>query len=124
LLIADSVSKVGEGAKLVDASGLVFQEIINGVKKVTDVVAEIAASSHEQASGIEQVNRAVNSMDEATQQNAAMVEQATAAARALTVQAAKLRQLIERYQISACGSAAGSHAGRSVAVDPPRRRSA
>jgi len=99
-LIEDSVSKVREGARLVDASGQVFQDIIDGVKKVTDVVAEIAASSHEQASGIEQVNKAVNSMDEATQQNAALVEQATAAAEALTEQAANLMQLIERYRIS------------------------
>jgi len=128
LLIEDSVSKVGEGAKLVDASGRVFQEIISGVKKVTDIVAEIAASSQEQASGIEQVNRAVTSMDEATQQNAALVEQATAAAHVLTEQAANLRGLIENYRISPTGSPVGSSlstpAGRPAAADPRRRRSA
>ncbi len=73
-LIQDSVGKVNEGTKLVDESGQVLGEIVTRVKKVTDVMAEIADSSREQASGIEQVNRAVSSMDASTQQNAALVE--------------------------------------------------
>jgi methyl-accepting chemotaxis protein len=98
-LIQDSVSKVDDGTKLVGASGKVLQEILAGVKKVTDVVAEIAASSQEQASGIEQVNKAVMSMDEVTQQNAALVEEASAAAQALSGQAASLAQLMTRFQV-------------------------
>jgi methyl-accepting chemotaxis protein len=111
-LIQDSVGKVTEGTKLVDESGRVLAEIVTGVKKVTDVVAEIAASSREQAAGIEQVNQAVTSMDGATQQNAALVEQATAAAQALTEQASNLMQLIDRYQI---GSESGAPAAQSIA---------
>ena len=107
-LIQDSVGKVTEGTKLVDESGRVLAEIVTGVKKVTDVVAEIAASSREQTAGIAQVNQAVTSMDGATQQNAALVEQATAAAQALTEQASNLMQLIDRYQI-------GSESGAPVA---------
>jgi len=114
-LIEDSVAKVREGARLVDASGRVFQTIVDGVKKVTDVVAEIAASSQEQASGIEQVTKAVNSMDDGTQQNAALVEQATAAAQALTEQAANLMQLIERYQGS--GTRSGDTGGAAASRD-------
>ncbi len=98
-LIQDSVGKVIEGAKLVDESGKVLGEIVTGVKKVTDVVAEIAASSREQASGIEQVNKAMTSMDAMTQQNAALVEQASAAAHALSEQASNLTQVIERYDV-------------------------
>lgn len=97
-LIQDSVGKVTEGTKLVDESGKVLGEIVTRVKKVTDVMAEIADSSREQASGIEQVNRAVTSMDAATQQNAALVEEATAAARALSDQATSLMTLIGRYR--------------------------
>ncbi len=98
-LIQDSVAKVSDGARLVDDSGKVLSEIVTGVKKVTDVMAEIAASSMEQASGIEQVNKAVASMDSATQQNAALVEQASAAAQTLTEQAANLNELISRYRL-------------------------
>jgi methyl-accepting chemotaxis protein len=98
-LIQESVGKVQEGGKLVDASGQVLREIVAGVKKVTDVVTEIAASSQEQSSGIEQVNKAVMSMDEGTQQNAALVEQATAAAQSLNEQAASLTRLMARFEL-------------------------
>ena len=104
-LIQDSVGKVNEGTKLVDESGRVLGEIVTRVKKVTDVMAEIADSSREQASGIEQVNRAVTSMDAMTQQNAALVEEATAAARALSEQATSLMKLMGRYRLGQADAA-------------------
>jgi hypothetical protein len=67
--------KVADGRQLVDKSGHSLQEIITTVEKVSDIVAEIAAASHEQASGIKQVNKAVTLMDEMMQQNAALVEE-------------------------------------------------
>jgi len=99
-LIRDSVSKVHEGTKLVNESGEVLTEIQTRVKKVTDVMAEIADSSREQASGIEQVNRAVAAMDAMTQQNAALVEEAADAAQAMNEEASSLMELIAHYRIS------------------------
>ncbi len=99
-LIQDSVGKVEEGSKLVDQSGRTLEEIVQAVKKVTDIVAEIAAASQEQSSGIEQVNRAVMQMDEVTQQNAALVEQAAAAAEAIVEQTQSLNRTIARYKLS------------------------
>jgi methyl-accepting chemotaxis protein len=115
-LIHDSVAKVAEGTRLVDESGEVLGEIVTGVKKVTDVVAEIAASSQEQAAGIEQVNKAVVSMDEMTQQNAALVEEASAAAQALSQQAVALQDLITRYNV---GDSAASRPGAATVVPAP-----
>ncbi len=112
-LIQDSVAKVTDGSKLVGESGHVLGEIVIGVKKVTDVVAEIAASSGEQADGIERVNQAVAAMDAVTQQNAALVEEASAAAQALTQQAGNLTQLINRYHV---GGAARVQQGRPRAA--------
>jgi methyl-accepting chemotaxis protein len=100
VLIQDSVAKVNEGTKLVNESGAVLGEILARVKKVTDVMAHIANSSREQASGIEQVNSAVTAMDAMTQQNAALVEQAAAAAESLNKQASGLMMLIGRYNFA------------------------
>jgi len=111
-LIQDSVVKVTEGTKLVDESGKALGEIVVRVKKVTDVMAEIASSSREQASGIEQVNKAITMMDDVTQQNAALVEEASAAAQALSEQASNLTQLISRYRV-----------GEGAAADQPRAAS-
>ena len=58
-LIQDSVRKVEDGSTLVTESGHTLEQIVVSVKKVSDIVAEIAAASREQSSGIEQVNRAV-----------------------------------------------------------------
>src|SRR5207237_3565406 len=96
-LIQDSVRKVGDGSLLVTRSGETLEQIVISVKKVSDIVAEIAAASREQSSGIEQVNKAVMHMDEMTQQNAALVEEATAASQSMAEQARQLAGLMERY---------------------------
>jgi methyl-accepting chemotaxis protein len=99
-LIQDSVSRVEEGSKLVDESGRTLDEIVLAVKKVTDIVAEIAAASREQSSGIEQVNKAIVQMDTTTQQNAALVEQAAAASQAIVEQTHSLSALVARYRVA------------------------
>ena len=58
-LIQDSVQKVEAGSALVHKSGETLTEIVGSVKRVTDIIAEIAAASQEQSTGIDQVNRAV-----------------------------------------------------------------
>jgi methyl-accepting chemotaxis protein len=117
-LIQDSVGKVTEGTKLVDESGKALAEIVVRVKKVTDVMAEIASSSREQASGIEQVNKAITMMDDVTQQNAALVEEASAAAQALTEQASSLTQLIARYRVGEMPAAETAREAPSRAPAP------
>ena len=98
-LINDSAAKVRTGSELVDQSGKALAEIVDSVKKVTDIVAEIAAASQEQSAGIDQVNHAVLQMDEMTQQNAALVEEAAAAARAMQEQAGELTRQVGFFQL-------------------------
>ena len=99
-LISDSVTKVDNGTKLVDQAGKTMDEIVQAVKRVTDVMAEIAAASQEQSSGIEQVNQAITQMDEATQQNAALVEEAAAATESMEEQAQHLTQAVAVFQLA------------------------
>lgn len=98
-LIKDSEEKVRLGAELVNTSGVTLGELVNAVKKVGDIVAEIAAASDEQTAGIEQVNRAVTSMDEITQENAALAEQTAAASASMTGKAGELSDLVSRFQV-------------------------
>ncbi len=98
-LINDSVNKVESGGKLVEQSGQTLKEIVVSVKKVSDIVAEIAAASREQAGGIEQVNRAILSMDQVTQQNAALVEETAAASHAMGEQAHELQNLMSFFKL-------------------------
>jgi methyl-accepting chemotaxis protein len=98
-LIGDSVAKVEDGGRLVDRAGESLREIVASVKKVSDIVAEIAAASREQAGGIEQVNRAILQMDQVTQQNAALVEQTAAASHAMGDQAGELQRLMGFFKL-------------------------
>ena len=100
-LIGDSVEKVEVGAKLVDQAGATMSEIVESVKRVTDIMSEIAAASQEQTAGIEQINTAIAQMDEVTQQNAALVEEAAAAAESLQDQASNLSQVVSIFQTNA-----------------------
>ena len=107
-LIDASVSDVATGARLVQQAGQTMGEIVNGVQRVTDIMAEIAAASQEQSAGIEQVNQTVVHMDEATQQNAALVEEASAAARSMEEQAIALNDAVDVFVLDAGrGSASG-----------------
>ena len=104
-LIADSVSKVEDGGRLVRRSGQTLSEIVIAAKKVSDIVAEIAAATQEQASGIEQVNKAILQMDQTTQQNAALVEQTAAASQSMNQQAVELKALMGFFKITQSSSA-------------------
>ena len=100
-MISESVETVDSGSKLVDAAGVSMEEIVGQVKRVTDLIAEIASAAIEQSSGIGQVNEAVTQMDRSTQQNAALVEQSAAAAHSLQEQAGKLVRSVSVFRMSA-----------------------
>ena len=98
-LIEDSVQKVGIGTEQVAQAGQTMNEIVGGIKRVADIVAEIAAASQEQAAGIAQINNSVTQLDNVTQQNAALVEETSAASSALQEQAKQLAQLSASFRL-------------------------
>jgi methyl-accepting chemotaxis protein len=112
-LIHDSVRKVGDCSTLVTQSGSTLNDILVSVKKVADIVGEIAAASREQSAGIDQVNEAVMQMDGMTQQNAALIEEASAASGAMADQANRLVETMSTYRL---GNPAGG-------ADPTDRQS-
>ncbi len=98
-LIGDSVEKVAAGSKLVGQAGVTMDEVVASVKRVTDIMSEIANASQEQSAGIEQVNLSIIEMDGMTQQNAALVEQAAAAAQSLQDQAGELQRVVSVFRL-------------------------
>ena len=74
-------------------------EIVDEVSKVSDLVAEINASSSEQAQGISQINEGLYQVDQVTQQNTANAEESAAAAEELSAQATQLKQMLARFRL-------------------------
>jgi methyl-accepting chemotaxis protein len=99
-LIKDSVHKVEAGCALVDRTGKVLSDIVDSVKKLTDVVRDISAASSEQADGIKQVGQALAQLDRGTQHNAALVEESAAAAEALSRQSADMVHAAAVFKIA------------------------
>jgi methyl-accepting chemotaxis protein len=126
-LISDSVAKTDVGTRLVNQAGVTMNEVVDSIKRVTDVMSEITSASVEQTAGIEQVNQAITQMDEVTQQNAALVEEAAAAAASLQQQAENLSQVVSVFRLDGGQGAASalrapvsaSAAGQRPAVQAP-----
>ncbi|MBB3255855.1 methyl-accepting chemotaxis protein [Paraburkholderia bannensis] len=113
-LINDSAEKVQSGSQLVGRAGTTMDDILQAVRRVTDIMGEISAASEEQSGGIEQVNRAVTQMDTVTQQNAALVEEAAAAAASLEEQTRNLQSVLATWRTNS--GSHGAHGSEARAV--------
>jgi methyl-accepting chemotaxis protein len=99
-LITDSVTHVGQGAKLAVEAGASIREIVRQVTSVNDLISGISAASVEQSSNVAQVTQAVGQIDQMTQQNAALVEESAAAAESLADQAKHLSAAVATFRLA------------------------
>jgi methyl-accepting chemotaxis protein len=99
-LITASVAKVDDGSKLVSDAGRTMTEIVERVRRVSDLMSEITAATAEQSSGISQINIAVAQLDQTTQQNAALVEEASAASESLKMNGARLLESVAVFRLA------------------------
>jgi methyl-accepting chemotaxis protein len=115
-LIGASVEKVEMGNRLADEAGMAMGEIVSSVKRITDIMSDIAVASGQQGAGIEQVNQAITQMDDMTQQNAALVEQTAAASASLQEQAQTLQSSMSVFVLA---DEAPARAGRPATAARP-----
>jgi methyl-accepting chemotaxis protein len=123
VLIEDSVEKVGSGTKLVEQAGATMHEVVDSVRRVTDIVGAISAATDEQNAGIAQVHQAITQMDQVTQQNASLVEETAAAAQLLREQADELAQAVAAFTIDAGMMRTASRPARQAPVKIASARS-
>jgi methyl-accepting chemotaxis protein len=116
-LITSSSGQVQEGVALVNRAGGALTEIVESIKRVAEIVAEIASASGEQSTGIDQVNAALTQMDEVTQQNSALVEENAASAKSLEQQSHGMDQRVSFFKL---GATAAGTPSRVVALAPKR----
>ena len=115
-LITSSNGQVKDGVELVNRAGAALTEIVDSIKKVADLVSDIATASTEQSTGIEQINKALTQMDEVTQQNSALVEENAATAKTLEQQSNTMTTEVSVFKV-------GDDDGQQI-VSPLQRRPA
>jgi len=98
-LIQGSVTKTENGVQIADETAQALGEIVDGITKVSDLVAEITAASKEQATGISEVNTGLNQIDQVIQSNTASSEESAATSEQLSAQAARLNELLAQFQL-------------------------
>jgi len=119
-LIESSVSTIKHGSSQAEQVGKTTAEVQLAVKRVSDIIGEIASASEEQGRGIEQVNQAVSQMDSVTQQNAALVEEAAAAAQSLETQAMKMNEMVSVFTVTRAGAANDARGAATKHAEPAR----
>lgn len=102
-LIEASVSAVASGTQQVDQAGATIGQMIQDVVRLRDLIAEMTATSSQQATGVAEINAALGQLDHATQQNAALVEETAAAATTMSDQARQLETAVQRFRLQAVG---------------------
>ena len=98
-LIEGSVEKTDNGTEIANRTAEQLDEMVSSVTKVSDLVAEIAAASNEQAEGISQVNSGISQIDQVTQQNTANAEEGASAAEELSSQAMRLKEMMGSFRL-------------------------
>jgi methyl-accepting chemotaxis protein len=114
-LISASSGHVEQGVDLVTETGEALERIFAQVTEMDSIVADIATSAKEQATGLQEVNTAVNQMDQVTQQNAAMVEESTAASHTLSRETEELTKLVGHFQVGEIEAPVQRHSSKAVA---------
>ena len=112
-LVGESQVEVLRGVEAAGATGLALQEIVASVRKVAELMPEIAAASKEQADSIREVNKALDDFGTNTQKNAALVEQSSAASQSLAEQASHLAVLMAPFREQGGGGNGGGNGGKA-----------
>ena len=99
-VIKASVAEVDEGSKLADQAGAAMTNLLQSVRSVAGIMAEMSTNSRAQGSSIEELNQSIGSLDDMTQQNAALVEEAAAAAENLHRRADELSGVVQVFKLS------------------------
>ena len=94
------MEQVSNGSRLVNDAGTTMSEVVQAVQRVSDIMAEIAASTNEQSTSIAEVGQAVGHLDQMTQQNAALVEESAAAAQSLKDQSVRLTEVVGSFRLA------------------------
>ncbi|WP_038906833.1 methyl-accepting chemotaxis protein [Dickeya oryzae] len=117
-LIGHSVETVDAGNRLVEKAGVSIQGIVDGVRKVSELVGEISVASQEQSLGIEQVNQAINKMEQTTLQNASLVREGYNATQSLQQQAEQLKQVVSIFHLEEARGGSYNLAGNRPMISP------
>ena len=103
-LIEGSIKKVESGTKIANGTAQALNEIVIGVTKAADIVADIASASNEQATAISQVNKGIEQVAQVVQSNSATAEESAASSEELSSQSTILKDMVGQFKLRNSGN--------------------
>ena len=100
-IIEASLRKTRNGEEVAQKTAEVLEGIVGGISKVSNIVAEIAGASQEQALGIEMVSQGLSHIEKVTQQNSSDTQQSAKSLASLSSQVVEMRQMLDEFTDSA-----------------------
>lgn len=98
-LLESTGAQIATCADQTQRSGETLNGTVESIKKLAELMRDVASATTEQIGGIQQISTAVTQMDAVTQQNAALVQQSSSAAGSLEDQASHLKSLVTSFRI-------------------------
>jgi methyl-accepting chemotaxis protein len=98
-MIENSIEKAKAGTIIAKETALALEKIVEGVKKASTLVSDIAVASNEQDLAISQINQGVMQVSEVVQENSATSEESAAASEELSNQAELLRKTVSNFKL-------------------------
>ena len=108
-LIARSTEQVGASVTQTRQVGQTLDQVVDGVRRVSDALRAIAQASARQSTDLEEVSKSVGSLDEITRDNASMVVDSSVASQELVERAEALSGAVASIRLRQ-GSADEAHA--------------
>ena len=101
---AGEISKLSSSSvAIAEKAGEMLTKIVPDIKRTSELVKEIAASSNEQNAGADQINKAIQQLDQVIQQNASASEEMASTSEELSAQAEQLQSTMEFFKTGDTG---------------------
>ncbi|MFT3870392.1 MAG: methyl-accepting chemotaxis protein [Nibricoccus sp.] len=117
--IEGAIAKTNQGVQISEKVSLSLTEIVEKVRQVDELVAEVSTASREQNQGVKQISTAVAQMDQVVQSNASSAEETASASEELNAQSVTLKAIVDDLQRLVSGAnVARRDQENEVAIEP------
>ncbi len=98
-MIEEAIKKAQNGSAIANQTATVLNVIEQSATTVSEIIADIATASTQQAQSISEINTSLVQIEQVTQQNTANAEESAAASEELSGQSRELKNMLSKFRL-------------------------